>query len=246
MIPKIIHQTWKNNNIPLIWNNAVKSCKKNNTDFKYILWTHKSMDIFVKKFYPYFYNIYSSYKYDIQRCDAFRYLVLYKYGGIYLDLDLECKKSLNKFLKYDIVFVRSTNIKTSFTNSFYMCIPNHPFFKYCIKELPNNINNYSKYGKHLHVMSSTGPLFLTNMINNYGYIHNIYVLTQNEFAGECNVCNENICKGGEYFMHIPGNSWNAFDSIIYNFFLCNYKKIMLIILIVLIILIIYFLLHKNI
>ena len=225
MIPKIIHQTWKTTDIPDQWKDAVNSCKTIHKDFKHILWTHETMDIFVKKYYFYFYKVYKSYKYDIQRCDAFRYLVLYKYGGIYLDMDMICNKNLNKFINYDLVLSRSSNVETSFTNSFFMVIPNHPFFKYCIDNLSKNVNKYQYFGKHLHVMYSTGPLFLTTMINNYGNIKDTYILTKNEFAGDCNVCNENVCDGGTYFTHIHGNSWHEVDSTIYNFLLCNKTKL---------------------
>ena len=226
MIPKIIHQTWKNKNIPDEWKDAVNSCKTIHKDFKHIVWTHETMDKFVRKYYSEFHKTYKSYKYDIQRCDAFRYLVLYKYGGIYLDMDIICNKSLNKFLHYDLVLARSSNVETSFTNAFFMVVPNHPFFKYCIDHLSENINNFQYFGKHLHVMYSTGPSFLNNMINVYGKIKNTYVLTKKEYAGDCNVCNEDICNGGTYFTHIPGQSWNEIDSHIYNFLLCNHKKIL--------------------
>jgi mannosyltransferase OCH1-like enzyme len=232
MIPKIIHQTWKISDIPDEWKDSVNSCKQINKDFEYILWTHEMMNEFVKNNYPNFYKTYKSYKYDIQRCDAFRYLVLYKYGGIYLDLDINCNKKLNNFLHYDLVLARSSNIEISFTNAFFMVIPNHPFFKYCIDELPNNIHNYQYFGKHLHVMYSTGPSFLTNMLNNYGEIYNFYILTKKEYAGDCNVCNETTCKGGKYFTHIHGNSWHEIDSSIYNFLLCSQKKILVGIIIV--------------
>lgn len=178
------------------------------------------MDIFVKNNYPDFYKTYKSYKYHIQRCDAFRYLVLYKYGGVYLDMDIICKKKLNNFLHYDLVLTRSSN-----TNSFYMVIPNHPFFKFCIDKLPDYINSFQYFGKHLHVMNSTGPYFLTKMVNDYGKIPNCYFLTKKEYAGDCNSCNENKCSGGIYFTHITGKSWHEIDSTIYNFVFCNYKKI---------------------
>lgn len=226
MIPKIIHQTWKTKNIPDEWKDAVESCKQINKGFKYMLWTDETMDKFVKKNYPNIYKSYKSYKYQIQRCDVFRYLVLYKYGGIYLDMDIACKKSLNHFLHYDLVLAHSSNIETYFTNSFFMVVPNHPFFKYCIDRLSENINNYQYFGKHLHVMYSTGPAFVTKMVNNYGKIKNSYILTKQEFAGDCNVCNENTCNGGTYLTHIQGNSWHEIDSTIYNFLLCNQKKIL--------------------
>jgi mannosyltransferase OCH1-like enzyme len=225
MIPKIIHQTWKTNNIPDEWKNAVNSCKIINNDFTYILWTHETMDIFVKENYPDLYTIYKSYKHDIQRCDAFRYLVLYKYGGVYLDMDIICKKNLNNLLHFDLVLAKSSNIETTFTNSFFMVVPNHPFFKYCIDNLADYKDNFQYFGKHLHVMNSTGPLFLTNLVNHYGKIPNYYILTKKEYAGDCNICNETICNGGTYFTHIPGNTWHGLDSTIYNFVFCNKKII---------------------
>jgi mannosyltransferase OCH1-like enzyme len=226
MIPRIIHQTWKTNIIPENWKDAVASCKKVNSDFEYMLWTDETMDDFVKKNYPDFYSVYRSYAHDIQRCDAFRYLVLYKYGGCYLDMDIVCKHNLSSYLKYDIIFTKSINIST-FTNSFYMTTPNHPFFKFCIEQLPAYVNSHKFLGKHIHVMTSTGPYFLTNMLQKYKLetIPNHYILTKEEFAGDCNVCNENICKGGKLFSHIKGQSWNSYDSLFYNYCLCNYKKI---------------------
>jgi mannosyltransferase OCH1-like enzyme len=235
MIPKIIHQTWKTTDIPDEWRSAVHHCKTVNKGFEYILWTDETMDTFVKENYPNFYKIYKSYKYNIQRCDAFRYLVLYKYGGVYIDMDIVCKQNLNNFLHYDLVLAQSSNIETSFTNSFFMSIPNHPFFKYCIDNLGENVNSYQYFGKHLHVMNSTGPLFLNKMINNYGKMKDVYILTKKEFAGDCNICNETTCKGGTYFNHTQGGTWNEIDSRIYNFVLCNKKKILALILICLLI-----------
>ena len=239
MIPKIIHQTWKNNIIPDNWSAAVESCKSKHADYQYILWTDETMDDFVKSSYPNFYQTYISYKYNIQRCDAFRYMVLYAYGGIYLDMDIICKKKLDNLLTYDIVFVKSENIDI-YTNWFLMSIPQHPFILYSIEQLSLTCNKYNFLGKHIHVYYSTGPLFLSNNINKYklNNIHNNYILLKNESSGDCTICNKDKCVGGSYFSHIKGQSWNDNDSHIYNFILCQYKKI--IVFIILIILIIFY------
>jgi predicted lactoylglutathione lyase len=63
------------------------------------------------------------------------------------------------------------------------------------------------------------------MISDYGKIKNSYVLTKKEYAGNCSICNETICKGGVYFTHMFGKSWNDTDSKIFNFLLCNKNKI---------------------
>jgi len=251
MIPKIIHQTWKNTQIPDNWIDAQKSCKAIHSDYKYILWTHEDMDKFVKNEYPNFYKTYISYKYNIQRCDAFRYLVLYKYGGIYIDLDIVCKKSLNNFLHYDIVLPLCSSDSNMFTNGFLMIIPKHPFFKYCIDQLPNYINSYSYLGKFSHVMNSTGPVFLTNMIKNYNKnsnmsIKNMNILTKKQFSGDCNVCNEDTCIGGEYFDHLVGKSWHDTLSAYIVFIQCNKEKIIGIIIgIIILIIVLYIYVFDN-
>ncbi len=233
MIPKIIHQTWKTLDVPEEWKEAVESCKNRHKDYKHIIWSHEMMEIFVKKEYPNFYDTYMSYPHDIQRCDAFRYLVLYKYGGIYLDMDIICKKKLDSLLKYELVISRSSNITSFYANAFFMTIPKNSFIKFCIDNLPNYVNSFYYFGKHWHIMNSTGSHFLTNMIKRYGEknIKNLYVLDNTEFVGDCNVCSENKCLGGTFFKHVYVNkTWNSFDSTIYNFMLCNYKKIIVVLL----------------
>jgi len=250
MIPKIIHQTWKTSEIPENWKFGVDECKRIHNDYEYKLWTDEMMEEFVKKEYPDFYQIYKSYKYHIQRCDAFRYLVLYKYGGIYIDMDIVCKKKLDNLLKYDIVFTKSANVPHLFTNAFFMSSKNNEIMKYCIDNLPKNAKSKLLFGKHNHVMYSTGPNFLSNMINNYKLenIKNHYVLTKEEYSGNCDVCNisnTNICKGGHYFTHVVGSTWNSFDSLFYNFCLCNYKKIIFVIIIIIIIILLYLYYKKR-
>lgn len=235
MIPKIIHQTWKTEEIPDNWKKAVESCKKKNDDYKYMLWTDSTMEEFIKSEYPSYYDLYMSYKYNIQRCDVFRYFVLYKYGGIYLDMDILCKKKLDAYLKYNIVLAKSSNV-SMFTNSFFMVEPGNKFIKFCIDNLKDNRNSLWFLGKHMHIMSSTGPFYLSKMVNKFklSNMKNNHVLTNEEYAGDCCVCNEETCVGSPYFKHIKGQSWNSFDSLFYNFLLCNTKLILGIIMIIII------------
>ncbi len=228
MIPKIIHQTWKTTQIPDNWKEAVESCKHTHNDYKYMLWTDAKMEEFIKKEYPSYYDLYMSYKFNIQRCDVFRYFVLYKYGGIYIDMDIVCKKKLDSYLQYNIVLTQSSNVST-FTNSFFMVEPNNKFIKFCIDNLIHHHRSLWFLGKHIHIMSSTGPFYLTKMVHKYGLnnIDNSYILTNNEFAGDCSVCNEDNCIGGIYFKHIKGQTWNSFDSLFFNFVLCNYIKLII-------------------
>jgi mannosyltransferase OCH1-like enzyme len=139
----------------------------------------------------------------------------------------------------DLVLTKSTNSNT-FTNEFYMVEPKNKFIKYCIENLNNYKDSYWFLGKHMHVMSSTGPYFLTNMINQYKLINipNYYILSVSEYGGDCTICNEDNCNGGIYIRHIKGLS---IDSLLYNFILCNYKKLIFLIIIFIIIFLIFYL-----
>lgn len=52
--------------------------------------------------FPRFTQMYQSYPKDIQRCDIFRYMLLYKEGGVYSDLDVNPQMSINNMLNLTI------------------------------------------------------------------------------------------------------------------------------------------------
>ena len=232
MIPRIIHQTWKDKNIPEKWQKTVRSCKKVYYDCEYKLWTDEEMLEFVMKHYPWFVSTYLAYPHMIQRCDAFRYLVLYKIGGMYIDLDVGCKKRLN-IEKYDLILAPSATVNT-LTNSFMASAPDHPFMRKCIENLKGYSNRYNLLGRHLHVMMSTGPLYIQAMYNMYSMnsmndnenkTNGIKIMKNEEYMGDCSECNKmiNACDGGSYFYAVTGKSWIGMDTKLYEFVLCKRK-----------------------
>lgn len=58
MIPKIIHQTWKDNNIPEKWVISEIMWKKYHPDWKYILWTDKMIRDYIEIGYPEFLELF--------------------------------------------------------------------------------------------------------------------------------------------------------------------------------------------
>lgn len=98
MIPKIIHQTWKCKEIPPIFK-KYQQWEEKMPDWEILLWTDDENESLVKNHFPWFYDTYKSLEFKIQKVDAIRYCYLYKYGGIYADLDIECINSLDKFIE---------------------------------------------------------------------------------------------------------------------------------------------------
>ena len=82
-------------------------CKKNN--IKYKLWSRKQVETLLEK--PKnkeFKKVYYDFDQDIMRIDFGRYLILWNYGGIYIDLDI-CiikNKSIKSLFDKEYFFVR--------------------------------------------------------------------------------------------------------------------------------------------
>lgn len=101
MIPKVIHYCWfgKNPKSELI-EKCIDSWKKFAPDFEIKEWNESNVD-FSK--YIYAEQAYASKKYAFVS-DVVRFDVLYKYGGIYLDTDVELIKTIDEYLENNLFF----------------------------------------------------------------------------------------------------------------------------------------------
>jgi mannosyltransferase OCH1-like enzyme len=96
-IPKIIHQIWSGIDEPLPKNfeNLGKTWKYHYSDWKYEFWDNDRMNKFITENYPEYWEKYHKLKYNIQRWDVIRYLILNKMGGMYIDFDYESIKPMD-------------------------------------------------------------------------------------------------------------------------------------------------------
>lgn len=104
-IPRIIHQTWKDHNLPIKFMEWSQGWRDKNPSFKYCFYTDEDCNDFVKTSYPQYYKLYKSAA-RIEKVDIFRYLVIHKYGGVYVDLDCECLKSIDALIniyKHEVI-----------------------------------------------------------------------------------------------------------------------------------------------
>ncbi|WP_339215174.1 glycosyltransferase [Solibacillus sp. FSL W8-0372] len=95
MIPKKIHYCWfGGNEYPQLMKDCIESWKKYLPEYELIEWNESNFDIKSNQFVK---EAYEAKKYAFVS-DYVRLYVLYNYGGIYLDTDVEVKKSLNNLL----------------------------------------------------------------------------------------------------------------------------------------------------
>ena len=93
-----IIQTWKDNNIPFQYSKCIEFgfyCK----NCKFLFFTDDNIDTFINTVVPEYKDTYENLPHKIQKIDFFRYLAVYYYGGIYLDLDILLEQSLDNLMK---------------------------------------------------------------------------------------------------------------------------------------------------
>ncbi len=102
-IPKIIYMCYKTKNIP---NYIIPNIKKLYPDYEIKLYDNNDCIDFLKKYYDQEYvNIFNFLQDGPIKADFWRLCILYKYGGIYFDLDIEHFKNLNEIIYNDTEFV---------------------------------------------------------------------------------------------------------------------------------------------
>lgn len=207
-IPRIIHQTWRTRHVPERWNRTVESVRRHNAlQFEYRLWTDDDIHEFVREKQPDFYqHTFVKYPLNIQRVDAFRYVVLYHLGGLYIDMDNGCSQSFESLLgtlevlesqsMHLAAFPRTSPIGIS--NGFMISTKNHPLFHILISRL--SLFNHNYLIDYLTVMMTAGPTYLS--------INEFYFTSESAIV---RIIDE-IVYSSIYTWHTPGNSWHGRDA----------------------------------
>lgn len=162
-IPKIIHQIWIGPKPePTIWTNTFKiDYIKQNPEYKYMLWNNENInELFLD--YPIYKRVFDLEKWYCGKADILRYLILYKFGGIYIDADTVWlnNKSFDNLIdncEYDIFVAKEPN-NNIMANSVIGSIKEHPVFLQLIKHIENYIieNGKIKKLKFLRLASYNG------------------------------------------------------------------------------------------
>ena len=168
-IPKIIHQTWKSTEIPYHYVDWVKSWRVRHPDWSYMFWTDDDARRLIADKYPSLLPYYDGYTENIRRADAMRYVILYEYGGVYADLDVESLLPLDPITrKYSCILpqepyehpVMDKNFEHLVINAFLACKAKHPIMKKFLDNLP-------AFSHMWNVLDSTGPHYITLLYRQY-------------------------------------------------------------------------------
>jgi len=174
-IPKIIHQIWiGSKDIP--YKEYRESIKKFHPQWQYIMWDEKRLlkeKMISEELYKYilanpFKKIYKkgSGVRDpyLKISDIVRYNILKKYGGVYLDIDIICLRSLDALIKDNEMiagFEGEQRMPGLVGNSVIGCIPEHQVILNCVDEVYKIPKE--KFAKK-EAYKVTGPFLFTEQV----------------------------------------------------------------------------------
>jgi hypothetical protein len=180
MIEKIIHQIWLQGeiNIPDKYYSNIASVKKFHNSWQYILWDEIKILklILTKKEWT---DIYYKFIYIHQKIDFAKYVILYTYGGIYIDIDVEVIKSFDDIIKtndsYDLIISKS-NINSyesfiaarsfnTYNNGIIIAKKDNKTLLILINYIIENFYLPLLEPKMFNINYTTGPHIFTNVIS---------------------------------------------------------------------------------
>lgn len=163
IIPKIFHQIWIGpHEPPPVFKNSQESIKKLHPDWQYKLWTDKDivrLNLKNKKFYD------ESMNYG-EKADIARYEILYRYGGVYADVDYVCIKPFDA-LTHSYEFFAGIQPVCSMailTNCVIGSTSGHPVLYDCIESIKNNWHTFDSTieSPNERILFKTGPILFHN------------------------------------------------------------------------------------
>jgi mannosyltransferase OCH1-like enzyme len=183
LIPKLIHQTFPNyDSLNSSLRDNIHFLKDNNPDWIHNFYSDHDVEDFIRtSFGKDYIGVYLKIdpRYGAARADFFRYLVIYKYGGLYLDIKSTALKPLDDIIKPDDRFLVSTwpnsidGVDTSlmgyhkklsfreYQNWFICSEPNSSVLEKVIERVVQNLNQYRALTNGVGmtgVLCTTGPI----------------------------------------------------------------------------------------
>lgn len=216
--PLVHHMAPTEHDLPIEWQHSYDSCRgvhqrfEGSDKYTFKLWRDESMRKFVLQEYPWFIKTYDAYPQNIQRVDAARYFILRKYGGIYVDMDVGCKRSLDNLRRLPeagIIMPETSPLGVS--NDFIIAAPEHPFMIFVTQRL--QAWSAERYSSFLTVMLSTGPAFLS--IAAYDFFSQAPAHAQDIGKMAYADYTHNV------LFHLPGSSWLKADGRFVMYFFNN-------------------------
>jgi len=161
-VPLVIYESWHSNKIPERMKDNIYKLINKNPEFDYYLFSdEKCKEFITDNFTVDVVNAFDSLRPGAYKSDLWRYCILYKNGGVYLDIKFYSVVPLINLVRTNpVIFVKDIDAKCLY-NAFMVSTPQNPIFKYCIDSIIHSCKFKLYKSGSLHI---TGPCLLGKMV----------------------------------------------------------------------------------
>jgi len=155
MIPRIFHFIWVGDEpIPHWAEENICSWLRLNPGWAVFLWTDGNLPARFPAM-----DYYSAQSNPGAKSDILRLAVLAQYGGLYLDVDIECWHHIEDWLDRDALLIEESRQTPEIISNALMGFERgHPFLKFCLDRIAEDAESHKE-----RISLSTGPGHLSRM-----------------------------------------------------------------------------------
>jgi mannosyltransferase OCH1-like enzyme len=165
VIPLSIHQTYFNTKLNTTMFQACMTIHYMNPEYDYHFYDDVDCKEYIQRHYPEYVNAYQLLVPGAYKADLFRYLLLYREGGVYMDCKSATIRPLREMIHPNVSFAAFRDRPPgAILNSFMACTKGHPILKMAIDQCIKNIET-RYYG--INPLDITGPQLLGRVFNRY-------------------------------------------------------------------------------
>ena len=162
--------------------------------------------------------LYRNYSHLVQKADLLRVILVYLFGGFYLDMDMYCLKPLDELRRFNVVLGEEKTLseveriqlglaeRVRIANYMFGSIAGHPFWLFFLQAALGL--SFKKVITENDILETTGPGLLSNVFGRLKSTYADIVLLENQDR-DCLVesSHEISCHFGNYAAHLHQGTW---------------------------------------
>ena len=166
-VPLIVYLTWNSRSVPAAMKQSIENSMANNPDCDFYIFSDEDCRKFLEENYDAaIVKAFDCLKPGAYKSDLWRYCILYKLGGIYIDIKMRALMPFRDLINElgAPLYVKDRDVygKTyGIWNGFLASAPGNPIFKQCIDEVVNHVNTKFYGENNLEV---SGPHLLGRLL----------------------------------------------------------------------------------
>jgi mannosyltransferase OCH1-like enzyme len=193
LIPRVFHQVWVGPNpLPEVFARYRQTWLDHHPGWELCFWTEENLPEGLRRT-----EVYERLRVPAERSDILRLELLWRFGGVYVDTDFECLRSIEPLIE-KVDFFTADIEPGRVNNALIGSVSGHPILDRALDEIrPREFHGYDK--------DATGPLFFDRLLKDYP---DATVFEQKLF----------YAKGASarlhgYALHHDANSWKDAEAL---------------------------------